>query len=68
MIRCLCVGLTLVFIALQLLGIINWNWIWVLAPIWIYMVGYVAVIIFYLVVTYRSGEHEDDFNDVFGRK
>ena len=27
--------LTLVFITLKLTGQINWNWIWVLSPIWI---------------------------------
>lgn len=27
--------LTIVFIVLKLLGIIDWEWIWVLAPIWI---------------------------------
>lgn len=27
--------LTLVFIALKLLGVISWRWIWVLSPIWI---------------------------------
>jgi hypothetical protein len=27
--------LTIVFITLKLLGIINWSWIWVISPIWI---------------------------------
>lgn len=27
--------LTLVFIALKLLGFITWSWVWVLSPIWI---------------------------------
>ena len=27
--------LTIVFITLKLTGIIAWNWIWVLSPIWI---------------------------------
>lgn len=27
--------LTMVFIVLKLSGVIKWNWIWVLSPIWI---------------------------------
>lgn len=27
--------LTIVFIALKLLGVIQWSWVWVLSPIWI---------------------------------
>lgn len=27
-------GLTLIFIALKLMGYINWSWWWVLAPLW----------------------------------
>lgn len=28
-------ALTLVFITLKLLGVINWSWWWVLSPLWI---------------------------------
>jgi hypothetical protein len=28
-------ALTILFIALKLLGKINWSWLWVLSPIWI---------------------------------
>ena len=35
--------LTIVFIVLKLLGVINWSWIWVLSPIWISAVIVVAV-------------------------
>jgi len=27
--------LTILFIALKLCNVINWSWVWVLAPIWI---------------------------------
>lgn len=30
-----CGLLTIVFIALKLIGIISWSWVWVLAPLWI---------------------------------
>ena len=27
-------GLQLIFITLRLCGVIDWNWIWVLCPLW----------------------------------
>lgn len=30
------IQLTIVFIVLKLTNVIDWSWIWVLAPIWIY--------------------------------
>lgn len=27
--------LTIVFIVLKLVGVINWSWVWVLSPMWI---------------------------------
>ena len=35
--------LTIVFIVLKLLGVIQWSWIWVLSPIWISAVTAVAM-------------------------
>ena len=31
----LCSVLTIVFIVLKLVGVINWSWLWVLSPLWI---------------------------------
>lgn len=39
-------GLTLLLIALKLMGYISWSWWWVLAPIW----GPLALLLFLLVV------------------
>lgn len=42
--------LTILFIALKLLGIISWSWLWVLSPIWIsFAIGIVFLIIFLIV-------------------
>lgn len=30
-----CGLLTIAFIVLKLCGVINWSWVWVLAPLWI---------------------------------
>ncbi len=37
--------LTLLFIALKLIGVIDWSWIWVLSPLWIPIVLLAIVII-----------------------
>lgn len=42
--------LTIVFIVLKLLGVINWSWLWVLSPIWIAVV--VAVVLMVIGVLF----------------
>ena len=38
--------LTIVFIALKLIGLIEWSWWWVLSPVWIpLLIGLVIAII-----------------------
>ncbi len=39
--------LTIVFITLKLLKVINWSWLWVLSPLWIY---WMAIILIALVI------------------
>lgn len=36
--------LTLLFIGLKLGGVIDWNWIWVLSPLWVPLAFVMAVI------------------------
>jgi len=38
--------LAIVFIILKLLNVINWSWIWVLAPIWI---PFISALILYVI-------------------
>lgn len=40
--------LTILFIALKLLGKISWSWVWVLSPIWIPVVIGLLIIIWFL--------------------
>ena len=42
--------LTIVFIVLKLCGVINWSWIWVLAPMWISVALCVAIFIFIVMI------------------
>ena len=45
-----CGLLTIVFIALKLLGVIQWSWVWVLSPIWIPLI---IVIILFIIIFKR---------------
>ena len=36
--------LTIVFIVLKLVGVINWSWLWVLSPIWISIAIWLVVV------------------------
>lgn len=44
--------LGIVFVVLKLIGVINWSWVWVLAPFWIQiaLVLIVALITFIVVI------------------
>ena len=45
-----CGLLAVVFIVLKLTGVINWSWLWVLAPIWITTVITLAIVVIVLAV------------------
>ena len=49
-----CGLLALVFITLKLIGIIDWPWIWVLAPIWIPLalvfIGFLVIFLIYFIL------------------
>ena len=40
--------LTIIFIVLKLLGVVQWSWIWVLSPIWISAV--IVVVVFSVIL------------------
>lgn len=42
-----CEVLTIIFIVLKLIGVINWSWLWVLSPLWI---GFVIVFIILFII------------------
>ena len=44
--------LTIVFIVLKLCHVIEWSWLWVLAPLWISTIlGLIIVIIYAIIIT-----------------
>lgn len=38
--------LTIIFIVLKLVGVINWSWLWVLSPTWIEIILVIVFVIF----------------------
>lgn len=46
--------LTLLFITLKLCSVIDWSWIWVLSPIWIYAIIFVLIIVIYTIVKMKD--------------
>ena len=41
--------LTIVFVILKLIGIINWSWLWVFSPLWIsVIIGLIVLLIFWI--------------------
>ena len=45
--------LTIVFIALKLLGFITWSWVWVLSPIWIEAILVVLLLTVLIILNRR---------------
>ncbi len=37
--------LTICFIVLKLCGVINWSWVWVLAPMWIGILLFIVIML-----------------------
>ncbi|MCQ2210739.1 MAG: hypothetical protein MJZ34_10645 [Paludibacteraceae bacterium] len=45
----LCVITTAIFIALKLFNVIDWSWVWIISPIWIFVAFVYIVIIFCMI-------------------
>ena len=46
--------LTVIFIVLKLIGVINWSWLWVFAPLWILSLIAVAIVIITLAAVHNQ--------------
>lgn len=57
-----CGLLTIAFIVLKLTGVIDWSWLWVLAPIWIptaiAVIVLVIILVAVVVMAVRRGGHD----------
>jgi len=45
-----CGLLTIAFVVLKLCGVINWGWLWVLAPLWIPAALVVLFLIIFVII------------------
>lgn len=55
--------LTIVFFVLKIIGILDWSWVWVFAPIWIFVgtaliMIVTIVIISFIIMRKEDGEHK----------
>jgi hypothetical protein len=48
--------LTILFITLKLIGVITWNWTWVLAPIWMPLAFVLIIITVFSLVSFISAQ------------
>lgn len=48
--------LTVAFIVLKLLGVINWSWLWVLAPLWGGFLIFILIVLIILIITSILGK------------
>lgn len=58
--------LTITFIVLKLIGVINWSWWWVLSPLWIsFGIGIIvlAVVLWVIVAAINKNEINTDYSD-----
>ena len=53
--------LTIVFIVLKLVGVINWSWLWVLSPLWIDLILTVLIVVG-VCIFYINHEEKDDWD------
>ena len=58
----ICGVLTIVFVVLKLVDVINWSWLWVLCPLWIDILLTVIVLVIIAIIdnktrkkTWKSG-------------
>ena len=48
--------LTLIFILLKLLKVINWSWWWVLSPIWIGAALFTIILAIFFIIWWRQNK------------
>ena len=54
--------LTIVFIVLKLVGVIDWSWLWVLSPLWI-NVGIVIILAIIIVIINNKSKNKRKKSD-----
>ena len=56
--------LTIVFIVLKLIGVIDWPWVWVLSPIWISILLVIVILVIVAAIIYLiNRQREADYGN-----
>lgn len=50
----ICGVLTIVFVVLKLVGVINWSWLWVLCSLWINLLLTIIVAVIIVIINKRT--------------
>ena len=50
----ICGVLTIVFVVLKLVGVINWSWLWVLCPSWIDILLTVIILVIIAIIDNKT--------------
>ena len=50
----ICGVLTIVFVVLKLVGVINWSWLWVLCPLWIDILLTVIILVIIAIISNKT--------------
>ena len=58
-----CGGVTLIFVVLKCLHIIDWKWIWVLSPIWLPTVAIILICFIYISLHGGNNGKEESNNE-----
>lgn len=48
--------LTIIFVVLKLVGVIDWSWWWVLSPTWISIVFWLIFVVIYIIYDYHDNK------------
>lgn len=51
-------ALTLLFLGLKLGNVLQWSWLWVLSPFWLFCCSYLALAIVAVIVYLRDAEDD----------
>ena len=51
--------LTIIFVVLKLVGVIDWKWVWVLCPLWISALITLLIIVAYIAYIVHDAKQED---------
>lgn len=52
----LVVWMTVLFVALKLTGHVDWSWLWVLSPLWVYLIVFLIMLLVVVGVALATDE------------